>query len=114
MTRALATDHDVLLQPSGWRFTASPAVSLLQAAAAAMIRLPAACRNGTCRTCLCRAQGPVTYPADVRPGLTPEERDEGWILPCVARAAGTVTLQVPGASPREVRPPAGGLTGARR
>lgn len=93
---------------------ASSEVSLLKAAAAAMIRLPAACRNGTCRACLCQAEGPVTYPAGVRPGLMPEERDAGWILPCVARAAGALTLQVPGATPREVRPPPDGLTGARR
>lgn len=73
--------------------------SLLQAALAARIRLPASCRNGTCRTCMCRlAAGRVRYLIDW-PGLLAEEKAEGWILPCVATADADVTIDAPGAQP---------------
>ena len=43
------------------------------------------CRNGTCRTCIARLlQGQVRYEIPW-PGLSPEEKDEGYCLPCVAR-----------------------------
>ncbi len=32
------------------------------------------------------------------PGLTREEKAEGWILPCVAEAASDLELQVPDAA----------------
>jgi ferredoxin len=58
--------------------------SLLEAAQAAGIRLPRSCRNGTCRACRCRlVAGRVRYRIEW-PGLLPEEKAEGWILPCVA------------------------------
>ena len=51
---------------------------------AAGIRLPSSCRNGTCRACIRRmAQGRVSYRIEW-PGLLPEEKAEGFILPCVA------------------------------
>ncbi|EIJ44743.1 ferredoxin [2Fe-2S]-type protein [Herbaspirillum sp. GW103] len=31
------------------------------------------------------------------PGLTREEKAEGWILPCVAQASSDLVLEVPGA-----------------
>ncbi len=106
MTQPSALVHDVELRPSGWRFAAPEDRSLLIGAAMAGIRLPAACRNGTCRTCLCRAEGAVTYPSDLRAGLTREERAEGWILPCIAHPAGPLVLDVPKASPRDALVPA--------
>lgn len=45
---------------------------------------PSSCRNGSCRTCVGQlTQGEVRYEMDW-PGLTPEEKAEGYILPCVA------------------------------
>ncbi|MBS0291113.1 MAG: 2Fe-2S iron-sulfur cluster binding domain-containing protein [Proteobacteria bacterium] len=56
---------------------------------------PSSCRNGTCRTCMCLlTQGQVRYEIDW-PGLSAEEKAEGWVLPCVARPVSDVTLQVP-------------------
>ncbi|MDE2414755.1 MAG: 2Fe-2S iron-sulfur cluster binding domain-containing protein [Comamonadaceae bacterium] len=56
---------------------------------------PSSCRNGTCRTCMCLlTEGRVRYEMDW-PGLSPEEKAEGWVLPCVARPLGDVTLEVP-------------------
>lgn len=73
----------------------APGQSLLEAARAAGIRLRSACRNGTCRVCLCRVtagEAHLRYRVDW-PGLSPEERAEGgWTLPCVALADGDVAI----------------------
>ncbi|MBS0390392.1 MAG: 2Fe-2S iron-sulfur cluster binding domain-containing protein [Comamonadaceae bacterium] len=59
------------------------------------INWPSSCRNGTCRTCICLlTEGRVRYEIDW-PGLSAEEKAEGWVLPCVARPVSDVTLQVP-------------------
>lgn len=107
--------HPVLIQPSGLRFDAPAGTSVLMAAQAAGIKLPSSCRNGTCRACMClMLEGSVAYGIEW-PGLSRDEKEEGWILPCVAQATGALEIQAPGAAPIEpavapVRP----LTGARR
>lgn len=81
--------------PAGWRFEAPADLSLLAAARKAGIELPASCRNGTCRTCLCRLQsGRVRYSIEW-PGLSAEEKREGFILPCVAHPESDVAIEVP-------------------
>lgn len=90
-----AVAFEVRLQPQGWRFDAPAGMHLLQAAREAGITLPSSCRNGTCRACLCRlVQGQVSYSIEW-PGLSREEKQEGWILPCVARAESALELTVP-------------------
>jgi len=85
----------VRVDPLGLSFDASPGQTLLAAAQTAGVVLPSACRNGTCRTCMCLAtDGRVTYRIEW-PGLSAEEKREGWVLPCVAVAAAPLTLQVP-------------------
>jgi ferredoxin len=85
----------VRIEPAGFEFDAAPERTLLQAAEDAGIEIPSSCRNGTCRTCYCRMQsGAVRYRIEW-PGLSAQEKAEGWILPCVAEAAGNVTLDVP-------------------
>lgn len=45
---------------------------------------PSSCRNGTCRTCIgFLSKGEVRYEIEW-PGLSPEEKAEGWVLPCCA------------------------------
>ena len=57
---------------------------------------PSSCRNGTCRTCIgVLAEGAVRYEIDW-PGLSPEERAEGCVLPCVAYPVSDVRLEAPG------------------
>jgi len=69
-------------------WTALEGESLLESAERAGIELLSSCRNGTCRTCMCRlVEGQVHYRVEW-PGLSREEKAEGWILPCVADAAG--------------------------
>ncbi|WP_371868829.1 2Fe-2S iron-sulfur cluster-binding protein [Duganella lactea] len=88
----------VTLAGQGWSFDATAPDTLLQAADKAGIRLPSSCRNGTCRTCLCRAtSGTVRYKIEW-PGLSLDEKRDGYILPCVAIAETDLTLQVPAAS----------------
>jgi ferredoxin len=73
-------------------FEARPGESLLEAAQRAGIVLQSSCRNGTCRTCLRKLDaGTVGYRV-AWPGLAPQERAEGWVLPCVAEPASDVVL----------------------
>lgn len=74
----------IALLPSGPTFSSTSETTILEAAALAGLRLPSSCRNGTCRACLCRLiEGRVRYRVDW-PGLSAEEKADGWILPCVA------------------------------
>jgi ferredoxin len=87
----------VTVLPQGWQFDAHAGTTLLAAAEAAGVILPSSCRNGTCRTCLCRvAQGRVAYTVEW-PGLSLDEKREGDTLPCVALARSDVTLVAPAA-----------------
>lgn len=67
----------------------------MQAAQAAGIELPSSCRNGTCRTCLCRLRsGTVAY-AIAWPGVSAEERADGYFLPCAASATSDLVVDQP-------------------
>lgn len=93
----------ITLQPSGWSFPSDADTTILQAAERAGIDLPSSCRNGTCRTCFCRLQsGSVRYLVEW-PGLSPEEKRDGFILPCVAVAQSDLVIEAPLA---RLRPPA--------
>ncbi len=87
----------VRIAPSGLEFAAEPTQSILEAALRAGIRLPSSCRNGTCRACLCRlASGSIRYRIEW-PGLSPDEKDDGYLLPCVACAQSDVEIVAPSA-----------------
>ncbi len=84
----------VKIMPQEWQFDAPADVTLLVAAERAGLRLPSSCRNGTCRTCLCRmTAGQVHYRIEW-PGLSREEKQQGYILPCVAVADSGLVLEV--------------------
>lgn len=94
-----ATVPQLSIQPHGWQMPAPAPLTLLEAAQQAGVRLARSCRNGTCRRCLCRLQsGTVSYRIEW-PGLSAEEKAEGWILPCVALAEGDVVIEAPAATP---------------
>ena len=105
-TSAMHTDDRVFtlrLDPHGWTVEAPAALTLAEAAAFVGIELPTSCRNGTCRACLCHMpQGQVRYPIPW-PGVSLDEKREGWVLPCVAHPAADVVLAVPRA--RRLLPP---------
>lgn len=90
---------EVRIAPDGWVFSATPEQSVLQAGLAAGVELESSCRNGTCRTCLCRlVQGRVAYPM-AWPGVSADEQAEGWFLPCVAMARSDLVVEQPMAWP---------------
>ena len=87
-----AVHFTVLIEPSGQTFQASARTPLLQSAREAGWVLPSSCRNGTCRACMGRlVSGRVSYRIEW-PGLSAEEKAEGFILPCVALPAGDLVL----------------------
>ena len=83
----------VKVGPAGLQYDVEGDLTLLEAAEMSRIELPSSCRNGTCRTCVCRlVSGEVTYTIDW-PGLSAEEKAEGYVLPCVARPTSNVVLE---------------------
>ena len=97
----MATEGDVIgrytvvIQPAGWHYQAPADRPVLQSAREAGLVLPSSCRNGTCRTCICRlAAGRVRHTIDW-PGLSADEKAEGWILPCVAVPEAALVLEAP-------------------
>jgi ferredoxin len=81
-------------EPGGQVFDAPASQPLLQSALKAGVPLVSSCRNGTCRTCLCRlASGRVVYRIEW-PGLSAEEKAEGFILPCVAYPVADVVMDL--------------------
>jgi len=53
---------------------------------------PSSCRNGTCRTCIGQLHsGSVRYDIEW-PGISAEERAEGYVLACVAYPCSDVVL----------------------
>jgi ferredoxin len=85
----------VRLSPLDVEFTAEPAQTVLRAAEAAGIDLPSSCRNGTCRTCICLlTAGRVRHTVEW-PGLSAEEKIEGWFLPCVAEPLEDIEIASP-------------------
>jgi len=94
-THSLEPRHTVTLDPQQWTFAAGEDESLFQAARRAGIRLPTICRNGTCRTCFSRMErGSVRYLVEW-PGLSAQEKREGFILPCVAVATSPIVMENP-------------------
>jgi len=83
----------VTMVTQGWQFHASAGQPLLLSAAEAGIALPSSCRNGTCRTCISRiVSGQVLYRIEW-PGLSAEEKRDGYILPCVAYPQSDLALE---------------------
>ncbi|WMY12356.1 2Fe-2S iron-sulfur cluster-binding protein [Paraburkholderia phenoliruptrix] len=93
----------VRIEPLGRSFEAPDSLTILEAAGFADLRLPRSCRNGTCRTCICKmTAGQVRYTVEW-PGLSREEKQEGYILPCVAIAQTDVVIEAPDAIALPVR-----------
>lgn len=86
----------IRIEPAGYEFDAAPGRTLLQAAEDAGIEIPASCRNGTCRTCICETHGAASVHYRVEwPGLSVDEKADGWVLPCVAEPLADMTLHIP-------------------
>ena len=85
--------HQLWLKPRAQPIAAPADQTLLLSAQAAGIELISSCRNGTCRACLRRLiSGRVSYRIEW-PGLSAQEKDEGYILPCVAHPDSDLVLE---------------------
>ena len=82
---------------TGLSFDASASLPLLQSAEKANtpgLKMDSSCRNGTCRICICRlVEGDVLYRI-AWPGLSMDEKREGFILPCVAYPVSDVVMDL--------------------
>ena len=98
--------HRVVVRPGGRRFDVHPGQSVIEAALATGLDLPRSCRNGTCRTCIVRlVSGKVHYRV-AWPGLSFDEHDEGWILPCVAESDTDLVIELVTPASESVAPSA--------
>ncbi|MES2383997.1 MAG: 2Fe-2S iron-sulfur cluster-binding protein [Pseudomonadota bacterium] len=87
--------YSARLLPDGLPFDAPAGTPLLLSALQAGMLLDSSCRNGTCRSCIQRlASGRVSYRI-AWPGLSAEEKADGYILPCVAYPASDLVLLPP-------------------
>ena len=92
----------VLFEPKGLLYETDAQSTLLEAALRSGVVLPNSCRNGTCRTCICLMRsGSVAYRIEW-PGLSFDEKREGYILPCVAVAQEDVVIESPAAKRKDV------------
>jgi len=81
---AAVPSFHVRLAASAEEFAAAADQTVLASAVAAGIAMPSSCRTGNCRTCMRQlAAGSVAYRIEW-PGLSADEKAEGWFLPCVA------------------------------
>lgn len=80
------------LPATGTTLDAPAEQTLLQTLLRAGVPWPVSCRNGTCRRCIGLLQaGTVRYSVEW-PGLLPEEKTQGCVLPCVALPTSHVVL----------------------
>ena len=88
------------IEPLGVTLEVPAHTTLLAAARQSGVEMRSSCRNGTCRECRgLLLAGRVAYRIEW-PGLSADEKLEGWILPCVAYASSDLVLQAPQARRR--------------
>jgi ferredoxin-NADP reductase len=87
---ALGVETVVFMQ-SGKVCQTTPGSTLLDLAEKNGVQIPYGCRQGLCGACATRVvSGAVQM--DVEAGLTAEQKNAGYVLPCVSRAKGTVVV----------------------
>jgi CDP-4-dehydro-6-deoxyglucose reductase, E3 len=90
----MALNHTVRIIPHERSISAAEDVSVLAAAQLAGMPLPHSCRSGRCGSCRARLlSGRVEYADGPPPGLSPQERSEGFVLLCQALARSDLVLE---------------------
>ena len=52
-----------------------------------------ACRNGNCRICRCRLiKGVIDYQNKIPLALSIQDKEQGWILPCISTIVGDIQI----------------------
>ncbi len=88
---AILARAKLALELSGCVCDVQPGKTLLEAAEAAGVAIPSLCRSGVCGTCKTKLlEGNVEFSSDA---IDPEDAEQGYILPCVAWAAGDCKLE---------------------
>lgn len=88
-----ADRFSVTIEPAHRVFEARSDQPVLASAREAGLTLPSSCRNGTCCACICRLlEGRIVYRIEW-PGLSAEEKAEGFILPCVAHPVSALVIE---------------------
>jgi ferredoxin-NADP reductase len=87
---ALGVETVVFIQ-SGKVCETSAGSTLLDLAEKNGVQIPYGCRQGLCGACATRVVS-GTVQMDVEVGLTVEQKNAGYMLPCVSRAKGTVVV----------------------
>lgn len=86
MQASLSTSvwHTAQVAPDGPQVDAPADQTLLLSLEMGGADWPSSCRNGTCRSCIGQLQSGAVRYAIEWPGLSSEEMQEGYVLPCVA------------------------------
>jgi CDP-4-dehydro-6-deoxyglucose reductase, E3 len=86
----------VTLASSGRSFSVREDQAVLEAAIAAGVHLPYACRGGSCGSCMAKVlRGEIGYREEMPPpGVTDEMRENGEALLCVGRPRGDLLIDV--------------------
>ena len=79
-----AAVYTVCLEPCTPTLAAPSHQTLLESAGQAGLEMSSSCRNGTCRACLRQLESGQVHYQIAWPGLSAEEKAQGFILPCVA------------------------------
>jgi ferredoxin-NADP reductase len=85
------TVETVVFMQSGKVCQVSAGSTLLDLAEKNGVQIPYGCRQGQCGTCATRLLS-GTVQMDLEAGLTAEQKNAGYVLPCVSRAEGTVVV----------------------
>jgi ferredoxin-NADP reductase len=89
--REARRDETVVFMRSERVCQVSAGGTLLDLAEKNGVQIPYGCRQGLCGTCATRVLS-GTVQMDVDAGLTAEQKNAGYVLPCVSRAEGTVVV----------------------
>ena len=93
MASSISTTATVVFARSRRSCVVPEGGTVLETAEANGIPLPSGCRQGQCGTCAVRMLGGVVR-MDTDAGLTPDLKESGYVLACVGRPEGAVTVDV--------------------
>jgi len=88
---ALGVETVVFIR-SGKVCQATAGSTLLELAEKNGVQIPYGCRQGLCGACATRVVSGIVQ-MDLEAGLTAEQKDAGYVLPCVSRVEGTVVVE---------------------
>ncbi|MBR7798955.1 2Fe-2S iron-sulfur cluster-binding protein [Undibacterium fentianense] len=92
MSTENSREFRVTLIKQNREFVCNEGEPILLAALRQGVRPANSCRNGSCRTCLCKTKlGEVYYQIEW-PSLSFDEKQDGYILPCVAIARSDIAI----------------------